>query len=69
MSLHVPDLEGYVVRRVPAFQARKEYVCPACGNPIARGEGHVVAWPEHDAELRRHWHLHCWRIAANRGRL
>lgn len=69
MSLEVPELEGYEVRRVPAFRADKEYVCPGCGNTIDRGQGHVVAWPEHDADLRRHWHLHCWRIAARRGRV
>lgn len=69
MSLQIPDLEGYVARRVPGFQARKEYVCPACGNAIPAGQSHVVAWPERDADLRRHWHLHCWRIAASRGRL
>jgi hypothetical protein len=28
----------------------------------------VVAWPEHLPDDRRHWHLHCWRVAAGRGR-
>ena len=69
MSLEIPELDGYEVRRVPAFRADKEYLCPGCGNAIGAGTGHVVAWPEHDAELRRHWHLHCWRIASRRGRI
>ena len=21
----------------------------------------VVVWPDGDADLRRHWHRHCWR--------
>lgn len=69
MSLDLPELDGYEVRRVPAFRADKSYLCPGCGNEIAPGTGHVVVWPEHDAELRRHWHLHCWRITARRGRI
>lgn len=56
------SLEGYVVRRVDAGKAAKDYVCPACGNTVAAGEGHVVVWPEGDGDLRRHWHSHCWRI-------
>lgn len=65
----LPLLEGYTVRRVPGFQARKAYLCPACGSEIEAGVGHVVAWPDELAEQRRHWHLHCWRIAARRGRI
>ncbi len=65
----MPELPGYVCRRVPAYQARKDYVCPGCQNPIATGEGHVVAWPEEQAEERRHWHHHCWRVATRRGRV
>jgi hypothetical protein len=56
------DLEGYEVRRVDPGRADKDYVCPACGNPVPAGEGHVVVWPDGDADLRRHWHRHCWRI-------
>lgn len=59
-------LEGYEVRRVDAEQARKEYVCPACGNPVPVGEGHVVVWPSGDSDLRRHWHRHCWRLEVRR---
>jgi hypothetical protein len=64
-----PSLPGHEVRLVPGIQARKPYVCPDCGNPIATGVGHVVAWPIGDPDLRRHWHRHCWRMAARRGRI
>ncbi len=60
--------DGWEVHLVPGYRADKEYVCPACGNPIPSGVGHVVAWPEGLSEDRRHWHRHCWRIAARRGR-
>jgi hypothetical protein len=69
MSLELPELDGYEVRRVPAFRADKAYACPGCGNAIRAGEGHVVAWPEQRTDDRRHWHLHCWRVVARRGRL
>lgn len=65
----LPQLAGHTVRRVPGFRAHKAYVCPACDATIAAGQGHVVVWPEEQAEQRRHWHLHCWRIAAGRGRI
>lgn len=65
----LPRLDGYVVRRVPGYRAAKSYLCPACGNGVAAGQGHVVAWPDHAPDERRHWHLHCWRVAAGRGRL
>ncbi len=67
-ALDLPELPGYEVTRVPAFRATKSYVCPACANAIAPGVGHVVAWPEGSVAERRHWHLHCWRLAARRGR-
>lgn len=65
----LPALEGYVVQRVPAFRAAKSYVCPDCDNMIAGGQGHVVVWPEEFVDERRHWHLHCWRVASRRGRI
>jgi hypothetical protein len=68
-ALAPPPLDGYTVRPVPAFQATKPYVCPDCGNPIATRQGHVVVWPDHDVDERRHWHHHCWRVAAGRGRI
>ena len=60
------ELEGYEVRRIDPDRAEKEYLCPDCGNPIARGEGHVVVWPVGDSELRRHWHRHGWRVEVRR---
>lgn len=68
MSLELPERDGYEVARVPAFRAQKAYLCPGCGNEIPSGTGHVVAWPEGLRDDRRHWHLHCWRLAARRGR-
>ena len=59
-------LDGYVVRRVDAARAVKDYVCPECGNPVPAGEGHVVVWPTGDEDLRRHWHRHCWRLEVRR---
>ena len=56
------ELDGYEVRRVEPERAAKSYICPACGNSVAEGEGHVVVWPTEDSDLRRHWHTHCWRI-------
>jgi hypothetical protein len=65
----LPQLEGYDVVRVPGARATKTYACPACHQPIEPGVGHVVAWPQELITDRRHWHLHCWRIAARRGRV
>lgn len=65
----LPQLDGYEVDRVPGFRADKTYRCPGCGNEIAPGVGHVVAWPHDLVEDRRHWHAHCWRHASNRGRI
>ncbi len=65
----LPALEGYVVARVPAYRATKDYVCPDCDNIIVLGQGHVVAWPDDLVDERRHWHLHCWRVASRRGRI
>jgi hypothetical protein len=61
-----PERAGYVVRRVGALGARKDYTCPGCGNRIPARTGHVVAWPEEMPDDRAHWHAHCWRIAASR---
>ncbi len=68
-DLDVPQLPGHVAHRVHGWQARKPYVCPACGNGIGAGVGHVVAWADGDEDGRRHWHGHCWRAAARRGRI
>jgi len=64
----LPQLDGYEVVRVPGARADKAYACPGCHQPIEPGVGHVVAWPEDLVEDRRHWHVHCWRIAVRRGR-
>lgn len=66
--IELPRIAGYEVERVPGYRAGKAYRCPECGAAIAAGTGHVVAWPDGLVDLRRHWHLHCWRIAARRGR-
>ena len=60
------DLEGYEVRRVDPEAARKDYICPECGNVVPEGESHVVVWPVGDSDLRRHWHRHCWRLEVRR---
>ena len=67
--LGVPQLDGYHAQRVHPYQAAKAYRCPGCGNAIAVGVGHVVAWPDGEPDWRRHWHRHCWRLAVNRGRI
>lgn len=64
----VPHLDGFEAHYVPAFRANKPYVCPECGNEIGVGVTHTVAWPLDYVDDRRHWHLHCWRLAARRGR-
>lgn len=65
----LPTLDGYVVQRVPGYRASKSYVCPSCHDLIDPGQGHVVVWPEGSVDDRRHWHLHCWRLAVGRGRI
>ncbi|HVM20664.1 MAG TPA: hypothetical protein VM307_11965 [Egibacteraceae bacterium] len=59
-------LDGYEVKRVDPGRASKDYVCPECGNTVPAGEAHVVVWPTGDADLRRHWHRHCWRLEVRR---
>ena len=51
----------------PLRGSSKEYRCPGCGQVIAIGTPHVVAWPVEKALLsesaideRRHWHSACW---------
>src|SRR5690606_29569187 len=36
------SLPGYEVQSVEPGRAVKDYVCPACGDIVASGEGHVV---------------------------
>ena len=60
------ELDGYQVRTISPGRAVKDYICPECGNTVASGESHVVVWPDHDSDLRRHWHRHCWRVEVRR---
>jgi hypothetical protein len=59
-------LDGYEVRPVSPERAIKDFICPECGNVVPAGESHVVVWPAGDADLRRHWHRHCWRVEVRR---
>ncbi len=49
--------DGYVVRAVGVTD--KVFRCPGCSQEVV-AVPHVVAWPEHDVEQRRHWHTPCW---------
>lgn len=55
-----PRIDPVVVSTVQPYQARKEYLCPGCQQPIGRGTGHFVVVPEEAPDLRRHWHRGCW---------
>lgn len=53
----------YILRRVGAAGAKKNYICPGCNGPIFSGMAHIVAWPQEGGgrvEERRHWHTRCW---------
>ena len=57
------DLFGVeIVNLVQPYAARKAYLCPGCNAEIAPGVGHFVVVPEHEPDLRRHWHRACWFI-------
>lgn len=63
----------WTVQQISAAAATKEYRCPGCGQAIASGTAHVVAWRNDgvlgdaaDLDNRRHWHQHCWRIGGAR---
>ena len=55
--------DGYVVRSVGVSD--KVFRCPGCSQEVV-AVPHVVAWPEHDVEQRRHWHTPCWTRRAQR---
>ncbi|MDR2372504.1 MAG: hypothetical protein LBD77_00060 [Bifidobacteriaceae bacterium] len=65
----LPDGREFFVS--PPSPSPKAYVCPGCGAPVAPGQVQVTVW-EADSllgadaalELRRHWHLACWRAFA-----
>ena len=50
----------YVVRKITGSSSNKPYRCPGCDQVIPMATPHTVAWLEHDAETRRHWHTICW---------
>lgn len=54
------SLDPLVVNVIQPYQARKTYTCPGCQGDIGPGLGHLVVVPEHEPELRRHWHRGCW---------
>ncbi|MDR0594777.1 MAG: hypothetical protein LBG60_16330 [Bifidobacteriaceae bacterium] len=55
----------------PASPSPRGYVCPGCASAVRPGQTQVAAW-EADSllggaaalEMRRHWHLACWRAFA-----
>lgn len=58
------------VQPVTGAQAVKAYSCPGCGQQIAPGTAHLVAWradgvlgDEADLAARRHWHVRCWKLS------
>lgn len=59
----------WTVQSLSSSSAVKYYTCPGCGQEIAPGTAHAVAWradglmgEADDIAARRHWHAHCWRI-------
>ena len=71
-SLHTETKRGALwnVQPLSPSSAAKYYTCPGCGQEIAPGTAHIVAWradglmgEADDLAARRHWHSHCWRIA------
>jgi hypothetical protein len=50
--------DGVVVRQVTGD---RPYRCPACQQIIRPGTVHVVVVPDDAVDLRRHWHVPCWR--------
>lgn len=62
-ALQLPPGDAHAMETVglvQPYQARKRYVCPGCHGVIEAGEGHLVVVPEHNPDLRRHWHRACW---------
>lgn len=41
--------------------------CPYCNREIHAGRDHIVAWPDDQPDLRKHWHMECWRRELRRG--
>jgi hypothetical protein len=57
---------GVTVSAVQSYAARKEYLCPGCNYPIPPGMFHLVVVPDHEPDLRRHWHQGCWHKESRR---
>jgi hypothetical protein len=53
-------------RFVQPYEATKAYLCPGCRQDIPKGQGHLVAVPPDDPDLRRHWHRGCWNNRKSR---
>jgi hypothetical protein len=53
--------DGWHVRLVQPYRAVKVYRCPGCNQEIWPRTLHLVAWPEGEPELRRHWHRPCFQ--------
>jgi hypothetical protein len=56
-------VEGWTVRT----STKGGSICPYCDRPIQDGKQHVVAFPDEDLDLRRHWHTGCWERELRRG--
>ncbi len=54
------------IKFVQPYEAQKMYLCPGCNREISPGTGHIVAVPNLDPDLRRHWHKGCWKNRENR---
>jgi hypothetical protein len=39
----------------------KSYLCPYCNQKISPGEFHLVVVPQGQKDLRRHWHIPCYK--------
>lgn len=52
--------DDVAVSPVQPHAARKTYLCPGCSGTIPPGTFHLVIVPEHEPDLRRHWHHGCW---------
>jgi len=59
-SIEEHDDGIFVVRLISGSTSNKPYRCPGCDQIIPTATPHTVAWLEHDAETRRHWHNICW---------
>jgi hypothetical protein len=60
------DGEEWVVRRITGSSSTKTYRCPGCDQEIRPATPHIVAWPRHSLDQRRHWHKACWNARHRR---